>query len=274
MAEAATGGAVAGSLEASAARRDRVEMCIRDRHYITAGHSEGRNVSFDALGYVASYADLVSAFGTNTTAATQHYITAGYSEGRSVSFDPEFYLAKYADLRTAFGIDKLAATQHFIVSGYKEGRDPSSTGDDNLNGSTFGDVINAGAGNDTIKGDAGNDKIIGGIGQDILTGGAGNDIFKFNALSEMGITSGTTDTITDFTPGQDKIDLSALDANTATVNDDAFSGFIASGAEFTSAGQLMMSNGVLYGNTDADSATEFAIKLTGISTLTTNYFIL
>ena len=244
------------------------------QHYITTGHAEGRSVSFDALEYIASYADLLSAFGTNTTAGAQHYITTGHSEGRSVSFDVEFYLAKYDDLRTAFGTEKLAATQHFILNGYAEGRTTSNAGNDNLNGSDFADVLNAGAGDDTVNGGAGNDTLVGGIGQDVLIGGVGDDIFKFNALSEIGITGGATDIIADFTQGRDKIDLSVLDADTATMDDDAFSGFIASGANFTTAKQLMIFNGVLYGNADADSAAEFAIQLTGIATLITDDLIL
>ena len=244
------------------------------QHYNTTGVFEGRSVSFDALEYIASYADLLSAFGTNTTAGAQHYITTGHSEGRSVSFDVEFYLAKYDDLRTAFGTEKLAATQHFILNGYAEGRTTSNAGNDNLNGSDFADVLNAGAGDDTVNGGAGNDTLVGGIGQDVLIGGVGDDIFKFNALSEIGITGGATDIIADFTQGRDKIDLSVLDADTATMDDDAFSGFIASGANFTTAKQLMIFNGVLYGNADADSAAEFAIQLTGIATLITDDLIL
>ncbi|MOA25313.1 Serralysin G precursor [compost metagenome] len=108
---------------------------------------------------------------------------------------------------------------------------------------------------------------MGGLGRDILTGGAGNDIFDFNALGETGLTSATWDVITDFTRGADKIDLSTLDANTATAANDAFTAFIGSAVAFSQAGQLKFANGVVYGNTDTDSAAEFAIQLTGISTL-------
>jgi serralysin len=70
----------------------------------------------------------------------------------------------------------------------------------------------------------------------------------------------------DFTAGQDKIDLSTLDANTATTANDAFTEIIAATAAFTKAGQLKFANGVLYGNVDADADAEFAIQLTGVTT--------
>jgi 5'-nucleotidase / UDP-sugar diphosphatase len=60
------------------------------------------------------------------------------------------------------------------------------------------------AGRDTLVGTAGDDIIIGGLGVDTLTGGAGGDTFVFNSLREAG------DTITDFTPYADRIQLSNL----------------------------------------------------------------
>lgn len=56
---------------------------------------------------------------------------------------------------------------------------------------------------DAIVGGDGDDRIAGLGGADTLTGGAGRDHFIYRAASEGG------DTITDFTPGQDKIEVSA-----------------------------------------------------------------
>lgn len=50
----------------------------------------------------------------------------------------------------------------------------------------------------------GNDTLIGGVGDDSLTGGNGNDIFIWQK-GDSG-----HDTVTDFTPGSDKLDLSQL----------------------------------------------------------------
>jgi Ca2+-binding RTX toxin-like protein len=121
--------------------------------------------------------------------------------------------------------------------------------------------------NDTLTGNAKVNVLTGGMGADTLTGGGGKDIFDFNALSDMGALSGNADIITDFVRGQDKIDLSTLDANTATTANDGFSGFIDNTTSFSAAGQLMFLDGVLYGSTNTDSSAEFAIQLTGITAL-------
>ncbi len=150
-----------------------------------------------------------------------------------------------------------------------------SSKNDNLTGSLGNNTLNGGSGNDTLSGGSGNDILIGSAAKDALYGGSGNDIFDFNGLSETGTSSTTWDVIADFVRGQDKLDLSTLDANTATTANEAFNGsLLASTASFTAAGQLKLLSGVLYGNTDADSTAEFAIALTGISTLSAADFVL
>ena len=150
---------------------------------------------------------------------------------------------------------------------------------DTLVGSTGNNSLNGGSGNDSLSGGDGNDTLIGGAGKDTLVGGNGNDIFDFNALSEMGTTSATRDVISSFVRGQDKIDLSTLDANTATTTNDVFDSLTVGGTfsgSFASAGELYFDNvaRVLYGNTDGDVTAEFAIQLTGVTTLATSDFML
>ena len=60
------------------------------------------------------------------------------------------------------------------------------------------------AGRDVIIGTAGDDVIQGGLGADTLTGGFGHDRFVYTSLRDA------TDTITDFQPGTDLLDLTAL----------------------------------------------------------------
>ena len=163
-------------------------------HYFQAGMSEGRVVTFDGLKYIAAYADLIGAFGTNAEAGIAHYIQSGQHEGRTASFDAAFYLAKYGDLRAAFGADTHAATLHYIVSGSHEGRFMVTSGNDMLAGSSSADILNGYAGNDTLSGLAGNDT---------LTGGAGVDTFVFSANQGQ-------DSITDFSTSQgDHISIAA-----------------------------------------------------------------
>ena len=95
------------------------------QHYLQVGQAEGRTVTFNPLAYTASYPDLVAAFGTDADAAARHYIQYGYGEGRRVSFDPLAYTASYPDLVAAFGTDADAAARHYIQYGHSEGRHPN-----------------------------------------------------------------------------------------------------------------------------------------------------
>lgn len=157
------------------------------------------------------------------------------------------------------------------------------TGDDTLRGGAGNDSLRGYEGNDRLYGDADNDVIYGGAGRDVLTGGSGCDTlaggsgadrFDFNRPNESGVTRATRDTISDFVHGQDHIDLSTLDADTATAGNDAFSSLIGAASTFTTPGQLRFAGGILYGNTDLDAAAEFSIKLAGVSQLVLSDLIL
>jgi Ca2+-binding RTX toxin-like protein len=160
------------------------------------------------------------------------------------------------------GIDTLTGIENLTGSNYA----------DKLTGNTGSNSLSGGAGNDTVSGGSGNDTLVGGADKDSLTSGVGNDVFDFNAASESGTANATWDIITDFIRGQDRIDLSSIDANTATTANDAFTTIIAISAAYTAAGQLKFASGVLYGNIDADA--EFAITLTGVTTLSTGDILL
>ncbi len=91
------------------------------------------------------------------------------------------------------------------------------SGDDQMNGSSYGDVIDGGDGADLLYGRGGNDTLIGGTGIDSLFGGTGNDLLtggshadKFYFGSGHGV-----DTITDYVDGSDKF---ALDYTVSSVN--------------------------------------------------------
>ena len=73
-------------------------------------------------------------------------------------------------------------------------------GDDTLSGGAGADVLLGGAGADTLDGGADDDRLNGGTGDDALTGGTGDDTFVFDL-------NNGDDTITDFTTGDDRIDL-------------------------------------------------------------------
>ena len=145
-----------------------------------------------------------------------------------------------------------------------------------IQGGAGNDLIQGRDGADTLQGENGNDTLAGGAGIDVLTGGAGNDVFDFDTLAEISTLvygSYSSDSITDFTRGQDRIDLSTIDANSATVANEAFTVVLDGTTVFTAAGQLKLVGTQLLGNTDTDAEAEFALQLTGVRTLSMADFI-
>jgi Ca2+-binding RTX toxin-like protein len=108
-----------------------------------------------------------------------------------------------------------------------QGNDSVSGGDgnDTVSGNQGNDTVDGGSGDDRIYGGQGNDSVIGGEGNDTLSGDAGNDtvtggsgadVFRFEyfvqqgelqTAEEVGANPLGVDTITDFAPGEDKIQL-------------------------------------------------------------------
>jgi hypothetical protein len=104
-----------------------------------------------ALRYIASYTDLISAFGADYTLGQDHYSTDGGLEGRVISFNPISYLNKYSDLRTLYGYDTYNATIHYITIGYYEGRTVEDSSSYNpLSGGLYDGRVNSSLASDTI----------------------------------------------------------------------------------------------------------------------------
>jgi Ca2+-binding RTX toxin-like protein len=98
-------------------------------------------------------------------------------------------------------------------------------------------IVLGGAGNDAIATGSASDRITGGGGADSINAAGGADVFVYNAVSDS--TTGAVDTLVTFQSGTDKIDLSAIDANANTPNNDAFT-YVGSNAFTNTAGQLRM----------------------------------
>lgn len=136
-------------------------------------------------------------------------------------------------------------------------------GDDRLYGGDGADVLSGGSGNDVLHGNAGADRLNSGTGVDVLIGGTGSDRFEFanvalSTASERDVIR-AGDGATAFqgvgVAGGDVIDLSGIDANTATSANDAFS--------FGGRLQLSDSNGstLVRGNVDGDATWEFVLLI-------------
>ncbi|GAB6139310.1 hypothetical protein JCM14076_00390 [Methylosoma difficile] len=144
-------------------------------------------------------------------------------------------------------------------------------------GNTSANRLVSGGGNDRLNGGAGDDTLVGGIGVDTLIGGTGNDKFVFQTSSSSPAAS--PDIINGFEIGLDKIDLSEMDANDQATGKQTFSALVSGGTfsgVFANPGDLYFDGvaHILYGNTDSDAAAEFAIKLSGISSLSSTDVIL
>jgi Ca2+-binding RTX toxin-like protein len=157
-----------------------------------------------------------------------------------------------------------------------------------VGGSVFGldgaDKLTGGDLSDTFVGGSGIDVLTGGKGKDSLLGGSEKDTFDFNAVIESGTSSSTRDVIQDFVHNLDKIDLSTIDANTATAVS-AF-GLLAKGTATSVVGSgkigwyQINAAGVdndmtiLRINNDADASIEMTIQLRGLIALTSVDFVL
>jgi Ca2+-binding RTX toxin-like protein len=190
----------------------------------------------------------------------------------------------YAKVSTIYSATTGGILNNTYHGGEKNDRWSGTNSDDYYYGALGNDVINGGTGNDELLGADGSDNIvgglgidklyggdgddllIGGLGLDSLTGGSGNDIFRFENIAESSLTS--NDIIHDFSSG-DKIDLSTIDAKSASRLNDAFT-FIGTSANLNTTGGngvLWFENNTLYGSNDNDLAAEFQIQVSGVSTL-------
>ncbi|MEH1832223.1 MAG: hypothetical protein V7L29_09140 [Nostoc sp.] len=162
--------------------------------------------------------------------------------------------------------------------------------DDNLLGGNGDDTLFGSSGKDILIGDNGNDYLQGDSGDDILAGGAGSDKFAFATGSKFDIRELGVDTINDFTPDQDKIQLSkntftalsnsvfptALDsADFATVTSDSLAAVSSAKIVYNSVnGSLFYNpNGSADGFADINSGGKFAqLSATSFPALTTASF--
>ncbi|WPO98927.1 retention module-containing protein [Pseudomonas sp. HR96] len=138
----------------------------------------------DDLLIAGSGNDLLNGGDGNDTVSYQN-ATAGVHVSLAIAGQQNVMDGKY---------DTLVSIENLIGSSH----------DDVLIGNDKGNVLNGGLGNDTLIGGSGNDTLIGGMGNNTLTGGGGSDTF----LWQQGNTG--HDTVTDFKPGSNTLDLSQL----------------------------------------------------------------
>ena len=85
-------------------------------------------------------------------------------------------------------------------------------GIESLVGSSFNDTLTGSDGANTLNGGEGADVLAGGLGKDMLIGGAGADRYVFTSAADSTNLANQRDVVWNFTSGEDRIDLSAIDA--------------------------------------------------------------
>ncbi|WEX75095.1 hypothetical protein PYH37_000429 [Sinorhizobium numidicum] len=182
--------------------------------------------------------------------------------------------ASFVAVADTGGIDDDAA----LIARALTGHDTFSggSGSDTFNGQAGNDKLSGNYGRDTLIGGRGNDVLHGGRDQDFLTGGSGADTFMFYSVKESRANSSERDNIYGFT-SEDRIDLSAMDANALTRTNNTFT-FLGE-SEFTGRpGQLRYektaSGTEIYADINGDAVADMSIFLDTMMTLDKGYFVL
>jgi serralysin len=138
------------------------------------------------------------------------------------------------------------------------------------------DVIVSGDGDDTINAGNGANSITGGLGIDTITGGTDVDTFVFLTVADsQGV---TVDVITNFDVTEDILDFSAVTAGGAYLGEANGYGAVLTSLTGT-AGDVVLdtTTNTVYVDVDGNGAldnADFAVKLTGVTDLSTSNFTL
>jgi Ca2+-binding RTX toxin-like protein len=167
------------------------------------------------------------------------------------------------------GIDRIESTINFNLTATPQVENLTLLGAAFFGlGNNLNNVITGNNVGNSLSGGFGNDILIGGLGGDSLAGGPGADIFRYRSVAES--TTPFPDSI-ELVPFQnDKIDLSAIDANVLVAGNQAFT-FVGTSA-FTGPGQVnyaveidtiltFTSRTTIFANVDADATPEFILTI-------------
>lgn len=108
---------------------------------------------------------------------------------------------------------RSSSVERLVLTGTDDTYGLGNALDNLLVGNSGSNYLEGRDGNDTIRGGLGNDTLNGAAGNDVLLGGPGADTFRFGVMGGDGndtldVNDIGIDTIVDFTPGEDAIQLS------------------------------------------------------------------
>ncbi|CAN5153415.1 hypothetical protein BH10PSE6_BH10PSE6_43200 [soil metagenome] len=207
----------------------------------------------DGGSQTAGVGDIVAFNTLNVAVSADLVLGFAFGQGNDI-------LAGFESIRGSNRADNLAGDN---LANRVEGLD----GNDQIFGRGGNDTLLGGKNNDTIKGGVGNDTINGGANADTMQGNGGADTFLYANVSESGTVAATRDLIQGFTlgAGGDRIDVSAIDAQTGTVGNQAFA-FIGNAA-FSAEGQIRFDvvggHTIIELNTTGVAGAEMGVDLAG-----------
>ncbi|RJP72622.1 MAG: ExeM/NucH family extracellular endonuclease [Comamonadaceae bacterium] len=156
--------------------------------------TEGYSYVFDGEAGYLDHGLTTASLSPLVTGAAHWHINA--DEPSIIDYNAEF---KVGDPRCGTASVPTCSPDYYAATVYR-----SSDHDAVLLGLSLVKTVQGTAGRDTLTGTAGDDRITGGLGADVITGGAGADSFVYTDPRDA------ADRITDFVPGTDRIDLTAL----------------------------------------------------------------
>jgi len=220
--------------------------------------------------------------------ATYQVVIGAAAAGDGSTNGADYVIGSSANnaMESGGGNDLVAGLAGNDQIGLGAGNDVAFGGDgaDRINGVAGNDTLFGGAAADKLNGGGGRDVLNGGAAKDTLTGGGGPDTFDFDAIGETGTAANTADVIRDFVHLTDRIDLSTIDASTVVADNNAFVWRGTGPFTASTGGELRYGKvdnagtaddyTMVWGDVDGDTAVEFAIRLTGLVTLSDADFLL
>lgn len=245
--------------------------------------SYGADYDYDANGLLVGTLTTLEISGLNLYSAPGkvgdvHYTILGFMSGNA-NYLEELMSEQAQKVFGSDGKDTYTGTAFNDIAKGFDGNDTfrGEAGNDKLDGGDGNDRLYGGEGNDQLTGGAGNDVLVGGLGKDTLNGGAGKDKFVFEAVEDSTVAASGRDLIRGFKSGEDKIDLSAIDADTGKKGVQSFD--LVDGTKFSkTAGELIVkvqgSHTFVMGDVDGDGKADFSIDLIGKKALADSDFLL
>ena len=229
----------------------------------------------------SSYSDLVIGSDSNTTVnsgAGNDFVESDLRPNGVVGGADRVISGPGNDVvYSGFGADTIDAGTGNDTVFAGPGNDQVLGGDglDSIDGGIGSDSINGGASSDAIAGGLGADNITGGLAADRINLGADSDADRviYGLIGDSGLGAGA-DQITNFNSSNDRIDLSAIDANTRSSGNQAFL-FNSTTPRANAVWYSTITGGlVIRGDVNGNTTADFEIVVKGLSGLTAASFVL